>query len=536
MPDAAAAKRRTLREAVAELGVQVAAAVPHWPPDAFAVVASILQRSGTYRHAVTRWPPRGQAPEDWAKGVATLGDNWRAASTQPAAVPPREVAAWWAVLQGAADMLLDDLPQRPDVVEACLLLLAAADEASAGVGVLDVDAIPYDDFRLKALELLARETGPSSLCEAVDTSRAVVLPKMHTPQSGLSIRSLSHHLAFCTPGEVTPRWDVAPAPLGTASLNLLLLPWPLEVVPTQFRYNKGHLSNMDERAFRFFTWEALKHPADADRVKHLVSEAERLVGRVDALVFPELALQLGDAVRLSTGLNKIVISGEGSASNPATGDPGTNVAVIAVPTGSDVFRSEQHKHHRWRLDERQIGQYGLGSQLDPNCSWWEHIALAERHVRFWCLDAWLTFCVLICEDLARQEPVASVVRAVGPNLVIALVMDGPQLGSRWTSRYATVLAEDPGSSVLALTSIGMVDLSRASGNSASRVVALWKDGTGGSPREISLEAGAEGVVLCLTQKYAKEWTADGRHDEGLSGYLLLNGVHQVRPRRDPAGA
>jgi hypothetical protein len=45
-------------------------------------------------------------------------------------------------------------------------------------------------------------------------------------------------------------------------------------------------------------------------------------------------------------------------------------------------------------------------------------------------------------------------------LLIALLMDGPQLKSRWSGRYAGVLAEDPGSSVLTLTSLGMALRSR----------------------------------------------------------------------------
>jgi hypothetical protein len=31
-----------------------------------------------------------------------------------------------------------------------------------------------------------------------------------------------------------------------------------------------------------------------------------------------------------------------------------------------------------------------------------------------------TWSVLICEDLARQDPAADLIRAVGPNLLIAL--------------------------------------------------------------------------------------------------------------------
>ena len=49
-----------------------------------------------------------------------------------------------------------------------------------------------------------------------------------------------------------------------------------------------------------------------------------------------------------------------------------------------------------------------------------------------------SWAVLICEDLARQEPAAELIRAVGSNLVIALLMDGPQLNNRWPARYAAV--------------------------------------------------------------------------------------------------
>jgi hypothetical protein len=49
------------------------------------------------------------------------------------------------------------------------------------------------------------------------------------------------------------------------------------------------------------------------------------------------------------------------------------------------------------------------------------------------------------------RPGADVMNAIGPNLVIALLMDGPQREHRWPGRYATVLADDPGSAVLTVT-------------------------------------------------------------------------------------
>jgi hypothetical protein len=45
-----------------------------------------------------------------------------------------------------------------------------------------------------------------------------------------------------------------------------------------------------------------------------------------------------------------------------------------------------------------------------------------------------------------------------------LLLDGPQLGSRWTARHASVVADDPGSAAITLTSYGMV---RAAGPRAT---------------------------------------------------------------------
>jgi hypothetical protein len=142
----------------------------------------------------------------------------------------------------------------------------------------------------------------------------------------------------------------------------------------------------------------------------------------------------------------------------------------------------QKKHHPWRLDEAQVIQYGLGGVLNPSTGWWECADLTDRQLSFISMSPDIVLSVLVCEDLARPDPVANIVRAVGPNLLIALLMDGPQIKERWAARYATILADDPGCSVLSLTSIGMSNLSRPqSGPNRSRVVAMWKDALSSSP-------------------------------------------------------
>jgi hypothetical protein len=124
-------------------------------------------------------------------------------------------------------------------------------------------------------------------------------------------------------------------------------------------------------------------------------------------------------------------------------------------------------------------------------------------------------------------------RAVGPNLAIALLMDGPQTNGRWAARYATTLADDPGCSVLSVTSLGMAKLSRPRrGESKSRTVALWKDAKSSEAQEITIDQDAGGVVLSLSMRHIEEWTADGRSDEGNAIYPVLSGVHCVKQRQN----
>jgi hypothetical protein len=74
----------------------------------------------------------------------------------------------------------------------------------------------------------------------------------------------------------------------------------------------------------------------------------------------------------------------------------------------------------------------------------------------------------------------------------------------------------------------MAELSRPPDkHSKSRVIALWKDARGGSPIEIELPHGADGLVLSLAVENAEEWTADGRSDRKTAGYPILTGIHPI---------
>jgi hypothetical protein len=197
-----------------------------------------------------------------------------------------------------------------------------------------------------------------------------------------------------------------------------------------------------------------------------------------------------------------------------------------VHIGNCWSHYRQNKHHRWFLDESQINQYHLAGALHPSVRWWEAMEVPRRSLQFLELSEGLTLVTVVCEDLARMDEVADLLRDVGPTLVITILLDGPQLGTRWTARYASVLADDPGSAVLTLSALGMVQRSRPIGLPPSTVVAMWKDPTRGL-REIAMDPGSHGVLMSVAATRARRRVADGRTPVDNAPGLVVAGVHPV---------
>jgi hypothetical protein len=513
-----------------------------WPPDAFACAASLLERSGGYLAVLAEWPP-GPAtlPAAWASDIESCGRQWRQAAAEDLP-PPSAIQESWNIVLASLNNSVQSLAVAEEgsatVRTALLQILAAADEACEGIGIPGGE---IDEFENQSLGLLLDQQisgAASTLCREISTVKLSVLPKLHTPQTGITIRSLSHNLALCPVSEVKPRWTWANHPgLGhdRHGLNVLVVPWPLDIDPSAFRSaipRTGRLANMDS-SLGFFEYAVRGgKPLDLSLLETLITNAISMTGSVDVIVFPELALVPSDIEPLASliaRLNPRPILIGGICHSVTGGGMCRNSSVTIVPleSGQRVFALSQDKHHRWLLDGNQVKQYGLGGVLDPTINWWEHTLLSRRELGFLSLQPWLTLCTLICEDLARPDPIANLVRAVGPNMIIALLMDGPQLSSRWPARYGTVLADDPGSSVLTISALGMVKLSRPRGMAPSNIVALWKDAYSGGPTELALPSGHQALLLSLTRVWRKEFSADGRHDRGNTSYLTLSGIHPI---------
>lgn len=533
---------------------------PLWPPDVFAVAATLVTVSGCYAHVcVTRggWSIAG-APEAFATRTQELGAVWAEAAAEDEAGLARlgaRLRLLWSELLAAGHhsvvvRLEEELPRW---CAAALELLAIADEASAGMG------FDYGS-RLSALLIAKRfgEHGSSprrtaTLCELVPPEECCVQPRARTPQVGCTVRSLSHNLALLPPtGEVTTRYLNRPDAPHETSLNLLLVPFPYVVNDGVFAEVERHA---DEGWGTFAvapSWLDGITPADLGGfLARLVAQSnERLqasdAGELHGIVLPELALTdrfataTAELLAQQTSL-ELFISGVRAAPR-APGGVGRNTvfSFLFLGQGKQPMSWEQAKHHKWRLDESQLASYG--STLDREVPfWWEDIDVANREVVVHAFREGAMLTTLICEDLARIDPVQHVVRAVGPNLLVALLMDGPQRKERWPARYASVLADDPGTSVLTFTCLATVDRSdrayaahRNEPAAARRIVGLWKDEL--NTVCLDMDPASHGLLLSLSLEQVEEKTMDRRADGGTSMAIRYVAHEELRCAEPLAGA
>lgn len=283
-------------------------------------------------------------------------------------------------------------------------------------------------------------------------------------------------------------------------------------------------------------------------VQDLVSKAVAELGEVHGVIFPEYALDAATFSTISmalkanskeTGFEFIVA---GTSQEPTTAKTTSRHGNYAVFSSVDNtgeaewgIQGCREKHHRWKINRPQILRYGLGYRMSPDFSWWEGIPLSRRIIEFFEVRAGTSLTVLICEDLARADPCQSVVRAIGPNLLIALLMDGPQLPSRWPGHYAGVLADDPGSSILTLTSLGLIERGAVTDSAHSRSVALFRDKSG-NQRTLQLPHASHALAVRLTATKKEEHTLDGRGDGNAAYVWGLDEVVALRAKADCAPA
>ena len=481
---------------------------------------------------------------------------------------------WWAVLRNwkqPVHRFFQEDSEPPKWWLPVYKLFALSDETALGTGY---SFNRSDGFKGNEWPLLANyitNIGQSAVGEEGEDQNYIasisianrsivnVLPKSRVAPLGCTLRSLSLNLSSL-PGVGTIRggwfWTDRGAgrEVDKPPFNIVLIPYPYKVKSTQFRPTSEVVSS--DAIWGVFQINA-PYESNNGLLRHIdevIIAAKDRVNQVHAIVLPELSVtyktvkDLIDKCENDPNYNNIELlcvgMREHSVASKGSLFPANGAHVVTFKDDQQKKserRVAQHlvfheKHHRWRLTEDQIRQYSLSPSLHPARIWWEDLRIINRKLPFFVLRESWTATALICEDLARNDPARDIVEAVGPNLVISLLMDGPQVPNRWSARYASVLAEDPGSSVLSMSSLGLIQRSNEymeneHGKKGSDAIALWRDDIG-DLQEINLGLDAykkfnDAVVISLTEYPSVQHSMDGRVRKKNSISLRLTGQRKI---------
>lgn len=490
-----------------------------WPPNLFIILYSMIEYTDKYRLLVSP-----QKHFSWSKDNLDLvnhsSNEWliliEAQYSNKSKKTPITIIEHYinTIFNNQnLNMCTYDLFNIGTFTEAVFTLILSIDELFSNVNICNYEVDNKLQLALIFRQIFSSKELRGNLADN-NCKLGFVTFKTNVPQSGLTINNLTHNLTYIKPAvsplvisnkRIKKNFDLK-------SYNILFLPWPREIEENAFKEVKSLNNSSMNNFFGFFEYDPKKSLSSSEFLCSIIAAIKRS-GSIDLIVFPECAMtdetfqrfknllfeQFGDdAPSLLSG----VFGNDGSS--------GINAAKLAFIGETGEFDDvEQKKHHRWFLDNTQLRNYNLSAQLDPGRKWWENISVGRRNLVTLHTSDGIKLCPLICEDLARQEPVAQAVRAMGPNLVVSLLLDGPQLTQRWPGKYSAVLSDDPGSSVLSVTALGMTLRSTGLGNKPSRGVALWSEPNRGS-ETIEIDEGGLGVVIGLKLVEEEMWTIDGR--------------------------
>ncbi len=215
---------------------------PIWPPDVFAIAATLVSTSGCYsrRRYTAQWSPSCLFDSRYLKEIQKAGESWGEGK-----LPNKVGRLWQSLIKAGSEDILDP---KASWCDSAMKLMCIADEASAGIGFVSSNENSYFadylfDQHLRHVLKRGRKPVnlrpyhdlpklPATLCWMVPPSEVCVQPKARTPQVGCTLRSLSHHLALLPPtGEITTSWMFGTAASRSTdqALNLLLVPFPFRI-------------------------------------------------------------------------------------------------------------------------------------------------------------------------------------------------------------------------------------------------------------------------------------------------------------------
>ncbi|HRK23860.1 MAG TPA: hypothetical protein PLQ11_02800 [Beijerinckiaceae bacterium] len=557
--------RRTFPEGTDDLAGTDVSKAPDWPPDLFAVCAFLLERSGTYQNINPgHGDPAGSVNPTLThadhEALLGLADEWKKRlSTVPAGVQ----ALWTELLDDGKtkkfNVRIKTGETLPAWVIAAYKLLIIADEVCENTGYVDAPPSSGTPTTVAVIvafnETNARARGRKhffhahgthstpvpifSITQRASMDMLAVQPKSRTAQVGVTMRTFSKHLALLPP---VTRINTAWQRFATAGsddgedLNLLLIPFPYRIEAGWWTA-KTVETNPPLKWGNFELEQRWLEGMTAEQLGAFVSLLAEKSGRtIHGVVFPELSLttalhrDLTEQLASTNPEIEFVIAGSSDNCDDDKGNFALVSNIYRAPAGgssgsaappANIEHISQGKHHRWRIDPRQCIAYGLTGKLCDDTDWWETMELGRRQIYTHAFRNKSSFAVLICEDLARTDPCHETIRSLGPNIVIALLMDGVQIAQRWPGYYSLGLSEDPGSSVLTFTSRGLIQRAQDENRKQATVmgksarppnwsVAMWRDGSSAEVRELHCPPGNDAIILCIKGRKIPERTFDGR--------------------------
>ena len=542
---------------------------PFMPTDAFAVAGQMCKVGGIIPFFDPS--PYSKCPNSnfcidvkTRKKADKAGEQWR--DDKAKGVPPDFVFDQWRILLEAWNepitpghyLRADGDAAPPDWWRSVLLLVMVSDMACARLlrdpvrksmpnSVKKRKAAPTF-FESHVRALYRREVDPhdklprppASLTLMADTGVVCVLPKVRIAPVGATLRNVSRNLSLLPGrGEVRCYWDLSmkvPPSEDHETLDILLIPAPFDLRAKDFEANGDVDVDVQElrrtkKNWEYFhlhqSWIDDKDSSKRIKVRNDFKEICKSLLRnslnesrcVNGVILPEYALDydlfedLCDEMKLVEPNLEFVVCG--SSSN-ATGKSGNIVLTRVWHDQSDATlhtTNSRFKHHRWRMNRSQVETYAISAALNPKIpNWWESTPLGQRELHFQRFRDASVFSVLICEELARSDPCHDILRSVAPNLIFALLLDGPQIRQRWPAQYASNLADDPGSAVLTFTSYGLIKRSNIQGHfPTNHSIAMWRDDTG-RVVEIPMpgKGGPAGVLLSLWSEHVLDMAMTGK--------------------------
>lgn len=474
----------------------------------------------------------------------------------------------------------------PDWWTDCHALMIISDEACEGIGSPSSEQQPLFKSFIHQKKVLSRKSTSDPLEEedfdissgssptfSINTNSNFgnVFPKTRVSTSGCSHRNFSRNLTLLPKtGSVRCHWHMPSEPLADDNekpIDILIIPFPYNISAKCFVDRHDPKTSMEEDNEVRSGWANFeinqRWLKEADDLKglfrSLLRSARDDVESVNGVVFPEYSLTFDLFLEICQELKAIernlefVVAGASNNCDSRDKPNGNHVLtcvwhkldengedIMVVDAGeprndSALFFSEEQekqsrailssrrKHHRWMLTPQQLTQYAVTSSLDPRVNWWEAHNIGQRELHFFPFRRRSTFTSMICEDLARSDPCHEVLRSVGPNLVFVLLMDGPQIASRWSARYASSLSDDPGCSVLTVTSLGLIERSnRTREHPKQEAVAFFASPFGQTPLLLPSD-GAKGILITLTgESEPNRSTIDGRADASSRAWKLTS--------------